>query len=129
MTRLVLFAHGSADSRWKRPFEELAASLQQTLGISAIRLAYMQFAEPTLSDVATEAARDGVGQLRVLPVFLAAGAHIERDVPQLVCEVQERYPQLDVVLLPPIGNDRRVAQLLRTLALEAATARPSLQVT
>lgn len=129
MTRLVLFAHGSADSRWKRPFEELAASLQQTLGISAIRLAYMQFAEPTLSDVATEAARDGVGQLRVLPVFLAAGAHIERDVPQLVREVQGRYPQLDVVLLPPIGNDRRVGQLLRTLALEAATARPSLRVT
>ena len=67
-----------------------------------------------------EAARDGVGAVKVFPLFLAAGAHVERDIPAQVREAQAAYPAIDVRLLPALGTDPRVADLLTTLALEAS---------
>lgn len=118
--RLILLAHGSTDPRWRMPFEELAASLGQATDVSAVRLAYMQLATPTLADVVAEAVADRVNRLKVLPVFLSAGAHVERDIPEQVREAQAEHPEVDIRLLPAIGADPRMGMLLRTLALEAA---------
>ena len=65
-SRLVIFARGRADSRWRLPFEELGASLTESHGTDKVRLAYMEFVHPTLADIVREAARDGKAHLRVL---------------------------------------------------------------
>lgn len=119
--RLILFAHGSNDPRWKRPFEQLIHRLQERLDHSAVRLAFMQMAAPPLAEVVAEAARDGVDAVKVLPLFLAAGAHVEQDIPAQVREAQAAHPGVHVRLLPAVGTDPRVAELLTTLALEAAS--------
>jgi len=71
-SRLVIFAHGSADRRWRLPFEELTASLADCHGVDKVRLAYMEFAQPSLSDIAQETSREGKLHLRLLPMFLSA---------------------------------------------------------
>lgn len=75
-SRLVIFAHGSRDARWQLPFEELTARLTESHGTDKVRLAYIQFVHPTLAGIVREAARDGKAHLRVLPMFLATGAHV-----------------------------------------------------
>ena len=57
--RLVLFAHGSRDTRWQLAFNELTNELKERLGHDTVRLDYMEFSPPTLTDVAGEAVRDG----------------------------------------------------------------------
>lgn len=114
--RLVLLAHGSADSRWRLPFEELTASLAEDLGADKVRLAYMEFAHPTLVDVAQEAEHEGRIHLRVLPLFLAAGGHMREDIPLQVADVQRRFPNVRIELLQPIGEDPRVRRLFREIA-------------
>jgi sirohydrochlorin cobaltochelatase len=79
--RLVLLTHGSKDPRWQLPFNELTNGLKERVGGDAVRLAFMEFAAPKLSDVAEEAVRDGKRGLLVLPLFLAAGAHLDEDIP------------------------------------------------
>ena len=69
-SRLVIFAHRGADSRWRVPFEELIANLAECNGVDKVRLAYMEFAQPSLSDIAQEASCDGKLHLRLLPMFL-----------------------------------------------------------
>lgn len=118
--RLILFAHGSRDSRWRAPFERLEADLKAALGAARVRLAYMEFVGPTLLDVAAESARDGVTGLRVLPLFLSAGAHVAQDIPAQVAEARARNPGLRIDVLPPIGEHPRFAALLREVAREAA---------
>lgn len=117
--RLILLTHGSADPRWKLPFERLTRGLQGRLGESAIRLAFLQLAAPSLMDVVAEAARDGVSRVKVLPLFLSVGAHVERDIPAQAHEAQTAHATVEVQLLPAVGTDPRVEQLLTTLALEA----------
>lgn len=119
-TRLILFAHGSRDPRWRAPFERLEADLETVLGAARVRLAYMEFVGPTLSDCAAEAVRDGVIALRVLPLFLSAGAHVAEDLPAQVAGARARNPGLQIEVLQPIGEHPRFAALLREVAQEAA---------
>jgi sirohydrochlorin cobaltochelatase len=63
-SRLVIFAHGSPDIRWRLPFEELTASLTQRHGADKVRLAHVEFSHPPLADIAREVAQDGKFHLR-----------------------------------------------------------------
>jgi sirohydrochlorin cobaltochelatase len=119
-SRFVIFAHGSADSRWRLPFEELTASLSERHGADKVRLAYMEFAHPSLADIAREAARDGKSRLRVLPLFLAAGGHMSEDIPLQVAAVQMSFPQVKIELLQPIGEHPLVKELFREIAYNYA---------
>ncbi|MHB8500614.1 MAG: sirohydrochlorin chelatase [Candidatus Acidiferrales bacterium] len=119
-SRLVIFAHGSPDIRWRLPFEELTASLTERHGADKVRLAYMEFVRPSLADVVREAARDGKLHLRVLPLFLAAGAHVAEDIPQQIADAQRSFPQVKIELLQPIGEHPRVKELFRVLACDYA---------
>ena len=58
MERLVLFAHGSPDPRWRAPFERLADEVAAEAGRERVRLAYMESAEPTLFEALREIAVD-----------------------------------------------------------------------
>jgi len=118
--RLILFAHGSRDPRWRAPFERLAAELSGELGPERVRLAYMEFVGPTLADVAAEAARDGLTRLRLLPLFLSAGAHVARDIPDQVTAARRAHPELRIEVMEPIGEHPRFAALVREVAREAA---------
>lgn len=119
-SRLVIFAHGSPDIRWRLPFEELTACLTERHGAERIRLAYMEFVRPSLADVVREAARDGKLHLRVLPLFLAAGAHVAEDIPQQIADAQMSFPQVKIELLQPIGEHPRVKELFREIACDYA---------
>jgi len=119
-SRLVIFAHGSADSRWRLPFEELIASLAECQGVDKVRLAYMEFAQPSLSDIAQEAARDGMLRLRLLPMFLSSGGHVAEDIPRQVAAVQMSFPQVKIELLQPIGEHPRVKEIFWEIACNYA---------
>ena len=119
-SRLILLAHGSRDPRWRAPFETFAATLQAKLGEGKVRLAYMEFVSPSLTDIAEEASREAVQQLKILPLFMAGGAHVDRDIPEQVTEVRGRFPHLEVSVLPPIGEHPRFVALMQEIVKEYA---------
>ena len=119
MTRaLVLLAHGARDPRWAAPFEAMADHLRSIPGLE-VRLAFMELLEPRWPAVAGELAATGSTQVDVIPVFLGAGGHVQRDLPRLVQAAQEAYPTTRWLLHPPLGEAPAV---IRALAMEAARA-------
>lgn len=84
---LVLLVHGSRDPGWKATFVELVARLEAA-GERDVRVAYLRFEEPDLRSLAARLREQGVRRIRVLPVFFAAGRHLDEDVPALVREVE-----------------------------------------
>jgi len=120
--RIVLFAHGSRDARWQMPFNQLTNEMKGRLDSDAVRLAYMEFIPPTILDVAGEAVRDGKRELLILPMFLAAGGHLAEDVPAQIDDVRRRFPQLQIELLPPIGEHPRVKKVFQEIVCDYAGA-------
>ncbi len=120
-TCTVLLAHGSRDPRWREPFERLYLQLRSDLG-DDVRLAYMEFVGPTLLEVAEECVIAGVTEVQILPLFMAAGAHLASDIPEQVEQLSRRFPLLKVQILPPIGEDPRVFLMMREIIREVALA-------
>lgn len=118
-TALVLLAHGSPDPRWRAPFEKLTSTLRERLGAERIQLAYLEFAAPTLYEAAGAAARAGFSRLRILPLFMAGGGHVERDIPVQVEQLCWELPEIAVDILPPVGEDPRVAAAISEIVAEA----------
>jgi sirohydrochlorin cobaltochelatase len=122
---LVLLAHGSKDPRWRAPFERMVNSVQSQSGETNVRLAYMEFAEPTLMEVARECVGQEILRLRILPLFLSIGAHLATDIPEQVNEARAQFPQLEVEILAPVGEDPRLARLIQQLVIETLQPYPA----
>lgn len=120
ITRVVLFTAGNTESRLRKPFEDLAQELKNELGKDRVRLAYVNNATPSLGEVAEEAGNDGVTRLRILPLFLAPGGPLDREIPEQVAVIRGQVPQIKVELLPSVGDHPRMRMLLHALAREAA---------
>ena len=102
-TSLVLLAHGSKNPEWAAPFRKLTADLQKDLGENAVYLCFMENAEPGLMEIAREIMQTPVRKYRLLPMFMAKGAHFHEDIPAEMAKVKAAFPELDGELLEPIG--------------------------
>ena len=118
---IILFAHGARDPRWSQHFEAVAEHLRTLRPGIEVRLAFLEFMAPTLLEAAEDLARGGCTDVSVVPMFLGAGGHVRRDLPQLVEALQLRHPQVQWWLRPAIGE---APSVIRAMAREAAGLEP-----
>lgn len=118
MQGIVLFGHGSRDAAWRRPMDLVAQRIQALKPEAQVRCAFLELDTPGLPEAAGELLAAGVTELTVLPMFLGAGRHAREDLPVLVEQVRQRHSGLQVRVLPSVGEDPRVLELLAKIALE-----------
>jgi sirohydrochlorin cobaltochelatase len=114
---IVIFAHGSKDALWRQPVEAVATSVQSSSPNSLVRCAYLELTPPTLMTALTELTELGATSVRILPLFLGIGKHLREDLPVLVTDLKEQFPQIHVEVLPSVGENAQVIQLLARIAL------------
>lgn len=117
---LILIAHGSKDPRWRKPFERLEKSLKSDLGDNRVFLSYMEFAEPTLMDAVSHAVHAGADEIKVLPLFMAGGSHVDQDIPPQVETARKKFPEVAFELLPAIGEHPKFVKLICQIAAMTA---------
>jgi len=118
-TGIVLFAHGARDPRWSGTVEGIARRLAVHLPGVPVRPAYLEFMTPDLAGAIDSLVSQGVGEVVVAPVFLAAGGHLLRDLPALLAAAGNRHPGLSLRALPALGG---LAPVLDAMALACAEA-------
>ena len=114
---LILFAHGARDKLWARPFEQIAHTYAEKKPTAAYRLAYLEFMEPSLARAAEELILEGCQGIDVLPLFLGAGGHVRRDLPQLILEIENKHG-ININLHPTIGEDPSVVNAIAMHAIQ-----------
>jgi len=112
-TCLILIPHGSRTEEGLAPFHKLAADLRAELGPEAVYLCFMDIAAPSLMDVARQVMQTRVRKCRVLPLFLARGSHVEKDIPAQAAAAKAAFPELTFDVLEPIGLHPEFLELLR----------------
>ena len=113
---IVLFAHGARDPQWARPFQQLVTELGELLPGERTVLAFLELMQPSLPACAALLHGEGVRSLRVVPVFLGAGGHLKEDLPKIVAAIRGSYPDFEISVDPPIGEQtaviRAIAQVI-----------------
>lgn len=115
---IVLFGHGARDPAWAGPMQRMAARMAQSAPQVPVRLAFLEFMTPTLAAAIDDMVANGVDAIRIVPVFLAQGGHLKRDVPELVAGVAQRHPGVAIDLSPAAGEAPAVVDAIATYALE-----------
>jgi sirohydrochlorin cobaltochelatase len=119
-TALVLFAHGARDPEWANPMRRVQAEIRQRLPGMTVELAFLEFMAPTLLDCVNSLIEQGVRKIVVLPMFIAQGGHLKRDVPELLEQLRGQHPGVEFLLSGPIGENEIVVQAMANAALEFA---------
>jgi sirohydrochlorin cobaltochelatase len=101
---LVLFAHGARDPEWAKPFRAIAKRVSDLRPDFSVRLAFLEFQTPTLSDGINELVSAGHQSIHIAPLFMAQGGHLKNDVPKLLAAIVLDHPQLQLTLLEAIGD-------------------------
>ncbi len=96
MSALVFFCHGSRDPEWRSPFEQLLVEQRRQAPQAAVELAFLELMAPDLPTVLERLASQGHQQIRIVPLFLAAGRHTRQDLPALVDAARTRWPALQI---------------------------------
>lgn len=121
---VVLFAHGSRDPDWSRPFERIAASLGKKLPGFTVKTAYLEAMRPSLEEALATLAARKAARITIVPVFLGQGGHLKKDLPKLVAAAAEAHPGIEIALEPPIGEQPAVIEAIAEAIARAARASP-----
>jgi sirohydrochlorin cobaltochelatase len=117
MHNTILFGHGSRDPAWRIPIDRIAERMHAIDPKCGVRCAFLELTKPDIHQVASELIAAGTTQITVLPMFLGVGRHAREDLPLLVTELQGKYPEVDFVLKPSVGEEPSVIELLAQLGL------------
>lgn len=109
---IVLFAHGARDPEWALPARRVAAEVQRLCPEALVTVAFLELMAPSLAEAVEAAAASGVRHLRVVPLFLAQGGHLKRDVPVLMDAVRARHPECHIELALAVGEDEGVVHAM-----------------
>ncbi len=115
-TGIILFAHGSRDPNWRLPFEAIMTQLRKQDSRPAA-LAFLECMQPSLSEAVDAMMASGIDKIRVVPVFLAVGSHVRKDLPVLLDEARARHPALSITASAAIGEQAEIQQAIATFAL------------
>jgi sirohydrochlorin cobaltochelatase len=101
---LLLFAHGARDPNWAVPFEDVAQRVRAAHPGVPVALAFLEFMTPDLREAGRQLAAQGCTRVDVLPLFLGAGGHVRKDLPELLDELAGAYPAVRWQLHPAVGE-------------------------
>jgi sirohydrochlorin cobaltochelatase len=114
---LLLFAHGARDSRWALPFEDVAQRVGERAPELPVALCFLEFMTPDLLDGGRRLADAGCQHVDVVPLFLGAGGHVRKDIPDLLDQLALAHPAVRWVLRPAIGEMDAVIEAMAAAAL------------
>jgi len=82
-----------------------------------IRSAFLELSDPDLFAVARELVAAGATDWVVVPLFLGIGKHARQDLPRLIAQLRQNYPNVTIVCRASVGEEPAVIDLLAKMAL------------
>lgn len=114
---LILFGHGARDPEWAAPLRDIRMRLIRLSPGLRVELAFLEFMQPTLQEQVSLLVHQGLTRITVIPMFIAQGGHLKRELPVMMEELGRVHPDIQFQLTPAIGTADRVLQAMAEQAL------------
>lgn len=118
---IILFAHGARDPEWARPVQALLDTIKARRPGMHACTAFLEFMPPTLEAAIDDCVAGGSRHITIVPVFLAQGGHLKREVPPMMERARMRHPGVTLQLTGAIGEQREVIDAM-AVAIERMDA-------
>ena len=116
----MLVVNGSRRDESNLEFDSLAKKMLKFNAnqFDKVMPAVLEFASPSIPEAIEKCSEMGAQRVTVLPYFLSAGVHINRDIPDEVSKASQNFPDLEINVTSYFGSREEIAELLMKTALE-----------
>ena len=88
-----------------------------------VELAFLEMMQPSLASAVAGLAAEGIGQITVVPLFLAQGGHLKEDLPRLLDAIRRHHPALRIDVTPAIGDSEDLTNAIADWAFDQHLSR------
>ena len=128
---MLLVGHGSSLPYNKQLVEDTARLVSQKDPGYSVKCAFMNMNTPTIKEALEEFRKEDIDTVIVVPLFLARGVHINRDIPEVLGlpegsyrgSFQKNGSTIPLIYADPIGSDPLLAELMLKNAARALRER------
>ena len=113
---ILLFGHGAKNPEWAAPFVAIRDAILKRDSSTLVESGFLELMRPSFAEAVDLLVTRGATQIVVVPIFMAAGVHIRKDLPQLAAQAMDRHPNLEITLAPPVGESPEVIATMANYA-------------
>jgi precorrin-8X/cobalt-precorrin-8 methylmutase len=108
---VIILAHGSRNAQARESFLRMAAVVRKRAGDTVVP-AFFSLGNPDLEEAVRELAGKGCKSIAILPYFLFDGNHVRKDIPDLVKELEVKYPDIEFQVLGSLEHEPMMPELV-----------------
>jgi sirohydrochlorin ferrochelatase len=111
---IIIVDHGSSREQSNQLLVQIAQAFAAKFASKypIVEAAHMEMAEPSIRQAYAKCVERGATRITVCPFFLGPGKHMTVDIPQLVKDAAEEFPQTTVALTGVLAPDDLLLQLI-----------------
>ncbi len=119
MKGILLFGHGARNPEWAQPFHRIRDAILARTPEALVEPGFLELMRPSFDEGVDCLVRQGATEIVVVPIFMAAGSHIKKDLPQMAASAMDRHAGLVIALAAPVGEAEPVLAAMADYALSA----------
>ena len=119
MKGILLFGHGARNPEWAQPFHRIRDAILAREPRALVEPGFLELMRPTFDEGVACLVNQGATEIVVVPIFMAAGSHVKKDLPQMAANAMERHAGLVISLAAPVGEAAPVLAAMADYALHA----------
>jgi len=111
-TAVLLIAHGSRQQSANDDLQDLVTRLAHSGSHPIVEGCFLELAPPDIPSGARKCVSRGATRVLLVPYFLSAGVHLERDLTRAREELSRSHPHVEFRLGAPLGPHPLLDQLV-----------------
>jgi sirohydrochlorin cobaltochelatase len=116
---ILLYGHGARNPEWAQPFHRIRDAIKASEPKALVEPGFLELMRPSFDEGVASLVEQGATEIVVVPIFMAAGSHVKKDLPQLAANAMDRHPGLVIDLAAPVGEVESVLAAMADYALRA----------
>lgn len=127
MENIILVGHGSPKkdaNNIELTGRLLHSAIHPKCSNNCVKVAYLQFAEPGIADAIKECVLSGAKRIIIHPYFLSSGMHVTKDIPEIIEEAIDMYPDREFIYTEPLGIHEKLVHVIMERIHTANGLRP-----
>ena len=113
MEALIIVAHGSKVKSSNDEIINIVSKIKFNIDDKILVFhAFLELSEPSIFIAINKAIAENCKKIKIFPYFLAAGKHVQEDIPCEIKKFKKLHPEIEFILLPHIGNCNGIEDMI-----------------
>lgn len=113
MEALIIVAHGSKVKSSNDEIINIVSKIKFNIDDNILVFhAFLELSEPSIFIAINKAITENCKKIKIFPYFLAAGKHVQEDIPCEIKKFKKLHPEIEFILLPHIGNCNGIEDMI-----------------